>query len=465
MEYLLSYSWVILVVLIGGIALWKMGVFTPQVPERGKVGFSGIDMVGWAAFTTDQLFMSIKNDVGVDVKVPQGGISADIGAIKCDKAVIPPEDLALSPGQIATLVANCSGTKSISTEYKIGEYYEGTVEIEYINMQSGNSHKSVGRIYGPVEGPTNLIHLLPEPWNETTTTTIGPCDYNYRCAVEFDSICENDDCIDCTCLPACEDYCIRKYNEGKTGPYVDYCNQTDCVCTNLNTCGRHPSECNDICAILGWGNSTCGDTACPYCVSNGTTYVCLSIIPTTTTSTSSTINSTTTTTVTTTIMPLSSLNCTGNPGYDCTLDYRSIWGIRSINAPATGNCGENITIVIEWLGWHFMDPNYWGFFINTTQNGEVLGSCRSELRPIDAYQTENNNTDYFMNYRLYLDPGVITRNGMYEITVTGDDTDGYCKETDLYVDAINSFEIDLRNCESALVNVTLEFPPNGTVIG
>jgi len=100
MEYLLSYSWVILVVLIGGIALWKMGVFTPQVPERGKVGFSGIDMVGWAAFTTDQLFMSIKNDVGVDVRVPMGGIIADIGAIKCDKAAIRPKTLRFRRGRL-----------------------------------------------------------------------------------------------------------------------------------------------------------------------------------------------------------------------------------------------------------------------------------------------------------------------------------------------------------------------------
>ena len=49
-EYLMTYGWAILVVLVVGIALWQLGVLTPTEGNKNIRGFTGlkpIDAVIW----------------------------------------------------------------------------------------------------------------------------------------------------------------------------------------------------------------------------------------------------------------------------------------------------------------------------------------------------------------------------------------------------------------------------------
>ena len=62
LEFIVTYGWVILVIVIGLVVVWKMGILKPPVEEkRGTLGFSQV-------YVTDFSASSVANEINLNVK-------------------------------------------------------------------------------------------------------------------------------------------------------------------------------------------------------------------------------------------------------------------------------------------------------------------------------------------------------------------------------------------------------------
>jgi len=140
LEYLMTYGWAILVILIVGVVLWQMGFFNPPSTGHGCSGFSHIVPLDTKLTgSTKQLKIFISNEAGARLDV--NGISATIGSDSCSGTAPG----VMRPGRTNEVNLTCGST------YTTGDYYRANIRIDYINMVSGVTHKSSGDCWGTVE--------------------------------------------------------------------------------------------------------------------------------------------------------------------------------------------------------------------------------------------------------------------------------------------------------------------------
>lgn len=145
MELLVTIGVVILVITIGVIVIWQMGVLRPPPCERYKVAFSQVVPTDWAAYRgSNTLVLSVENWAGYEVNV------TDANAVVDDVTCFSTHEIVIQPGDTALLILNCS-TPSISDKYRTGDCYKADIGIRYINMRTGNSHESNGNVRGAIE--------------------------------------------------------------------------------------------------------------------------------------------------------------------------------------------------------------------------------------------------------------------------------------------------------------------------
>ena len=139
MEYLMTYGWAILVVLIVGIVLWKTGLFGTSA--TGQSGFDVLVPDQWKITNgTDASLIRFNNVAGRTIRVNSIKVSEDGGA------PIPatPNPSIVGPG--GTLDANyttvaCNSTTTGSTKL--------SVTLDYTT--NGISHSDTGTIYADCE--------------------------------------------------------------------------------------------------------------------------------------------------------------------------------------------------------------------------------------------------------------------------------------------------------------------------
>src|SRR3989338_9887153 len=98
LEYLYTYGWMILVVLVALLILWQMGVFKLPVFKRGYLGFSEVLPTDWGVYNTNEVYLKFVNYAGVSVTVPAGGVYLNIGVVNCSITPSPPSPLVIDPG-------------------------------------------------------------------------------------------------------------------------------------------------------------------------------------------------------------------------------------------------------------------------------------------------------------------------------------------------------------------------------
>lgn len=145
LEYVMTYGWMIIVVMIVGIVLWQMGAFDPPKPSRECRGFSQMTVLDWkASAATDNLELVLQNEAGTKLELdnvratidsnppctPLLGLAAEIRPGRTDKRTL----------------ANCG-----IAGYKLGASYQADITIEYFNVGSTIAHKSVGKCWGMIE--------------------------------------------------------------------------------------------------------------------------------------------------------------------------------------------------------------------------------------------------------------------------------------------------------------------------
>ncbi len=147
-EYMTTYGWAVLLILIVGMVLWQMGAFTPPSPPPGCRGFSHITVLDHSASRNDNMvYLVLTNEAGTKLRISSGGISSSIADVSCDTA--PSSDIdPFRPGQGVRVNISCS---DLSANYAAGEYYRVHINISYTNPSSGMTHKSAGECWGSVE--------------------------------------------------------------------------------------------------------------------------------------------------------------------------------------------------------------------------------------------------------------------------------------------------------------------------
>ncbi len=150
-EYMMTYGWGILVVLVAGVVLWQLGfldISKNVTPD--KRGFSQLVPLDWGLASDGTLNMIVQNNAGTIIEIEQAGTEANMmadGTGSCTAPVIPAApDNQMRPG--ATMQLTYTACPLDST--KVGTYYKVNVTIGYTNRASTLTHKSNGVLWGPL---------------------------------------------------------------------------------------------------------------------------------------------------------------------------------------------------------------------------------------------------------------------------------------------------------------------------
>ena len=154
MEYLMTYSWAILIVLVVGLALWQMGVFKTgqELPTRtGWVNLQPIPSAIAYSSSTGTFSVSLINTVGTPIRINNVNMTDQYQpATTCNNIMIdgvvftPP--VTVSKGDAFKVSGNC-GTRQAQDRFNMNINIDYTVVLD--NKETARTEN--GFIEGPVE--------------------------------------------------------------------------------------------------------------------------------------------------------------------------------------------------------------------------------------------------------------------------------------------------------------------------
>jgi len=148
-EYLMTYGWALLGIIVMGLVMWQLGAFDiSKEIQPTSYGFSGVEVLDFTGNpATGELKLVLINNAGTRVQLQN--VYATIqhpSPGDCTTPFTTPTDL--RPGEkVQVTVGGCSAI----TGFGSGEYYKANVSIAYQHYGSGLNHQSVGIISGPLE--------------------------------------------------------------------------------------------------------------------------------------------------------------------------------------------------------------------------------------------------------------------------------------------------------------------------
>ncbi len=146
MEYLMTYGWAILIVIIVGAALYALGIFNPATyTQSTATGFQGFQVPtgGWQFMNNGQLTLQIKNMAGSNVNITS--VQATYAGQTVTNSSLYMTSFA--PGTSFTVIMTGLSTASSGSSYSI------PVTITYSNLDTGLSgFTSSGTVTGTVSG-------------------------------------------------------------------------------------------------------------------------------------------------------------------------------------------------------------------------------------------------------------------------------------------------------------------------
>jgi hypothetical protein len=129
MEYLMTYGWAILIVIIVAAALYALGVFTPSSSEtEARFATLGTSPAHTLAASNDLLFIKLPNQVGKTINVSSVAAEPTAGGIGCTvNDTTTNGSFNIAPGEIVQTSVDCAAL-SLSA----GDAYSLKVTIAYI---------------------------------------------------------------------------------------------------------------------------------------------------------------------------------------------------------------------------------------------------------------------------------------------------------------------------------------------
>ena len=131
LEYLMTYGWAILAVVIIAGVLWYLGIFNPNqfAGEKQCGGFSGFTCQDFRMNTSGVLTIVLNNKVGGSVTVP---------------ATCAPTAVSANSNTTCTLTGFPSGTAG-------NTFSRQTLSLNYTDSRSGLTHTDSGFVAGKYE--------------------------------------------------------------------------------------------------------------------------------------------------------------------------------------------------------------------------------------------------------------------------------------------------------------------------
>ena len=163
MEYLMSYGWAILIILVVGVVLWQLNVFNLGGSTLSTSGFATLrPQLAACGLSADGTFNCIlTNTLGVKISNITGTIHV-IGRGTCN---VTSENEVVSSGSNFIVTEYCPPGADLSGESASeGQPYEADVTIIYtVTLGSQTStHSSCGTIRGALEGGgERLVKIIP----------------------------------------------------------------------------------------------------------------------------------------------------------------------------------------------------------------------------------------------------------------------------------------------------------------
>ena len=139
LEYLMTYGWAILIIIIVGGVLYYYGVFSPgKLVGESKVGFSKIQVDTWTVdANNNQLLLILENRAGKEINITE----FDVGGTTTTAWM---SNWEMAAGDRSTSFVNVS-TPSIDT----GESYKWDITVTYyMTDYPGTNFTSSGSLSG-----------------------------------------------------------------------------------------------------------------------------------------------------------------------------------------------------------------------------------------------------------------------------------------------------------------------------
>ncbi|MEA1925418.1 MAG: hypothetical protein U9M95_06060 [Candidatus Altiarchaeota archaeon] len=136
MEYLMTYGWAILAVMIVGTALYQMGVFRMGQNTMGQTGFGNVRPIDHSSGDSNTLYVVFMNGVGASITLNVTLADSMYNAGYIGQGDITTVNLQPDDDRVAICPKGASG-------------YSVKLNVSYVNQATALSHTSSGRVWGP----------------------------------------------------------------------------------------------------------------------------------------------------------------------------------------------------------------------------------------------------------------------------------------------------------------------------
>ena len=160
MEYLITYGWAVLIMLVVIGVLFYLGVFSPKPPTSCTFGTSGFSCYAFKLVgnITDSLQLDVGQATGNDIKIFRFNCTAENPI----PAAVYTTNLSTNitiPNSGHSLINLTTSNRTVCrkadgsniTDADVGTTYKGKLYIEYQDLNTGFTHKIFGDIVVPVE--------------------------------------------------------------------------------------------------------------------------------------------------------------------------------------------------------------------------------------------------------------------------------------------------------------------------
>jgi len=152
MEFLMTYGWAVLILLTVVAILFYLGIFNPRtVSPNACVLPAGFSCYGYRIASggagNGNLTLDLVQTTGHSVNI------TDMACTDQDTVTYTAINQRAYDGDRLTISLNC--TKSDGTRPEVGEYYRGSIYINYMDEQTNFPHRIVGDIIYRVEQQTS----------------------------------------------------------------------------------------------------------------------------------------------------------------------------------------------------------------------------------------------------------------------------------------------------------------------
>ncbi|MCX6774303.1 MAG: hypothetical protein NTY68_04905 [Candidatus Micrarchaeota archaeon] len=143
LDFMMTYGWAIVLVVIIAIALFAMGIFDPSNFMGSKAaGFAGVTVTGWSMDNTGAFSIRVVNNVGNPVRLDSINVT-----IAGTSALVPVTNATLAVGETSALLTSAAGsfgTPAANTGYS------AKANIRYTDVNAGFPYTSSGTLTGKV---------------------------------------------------------------------------------------------------------------------------------------------------------------------------------------------------------------------------------------------------------------------------------------------------------------------------